>query len=81
MLRYGQAGTKKADLAKWIGLFKGDLDRVRLGFLDVVVLVVLQAEVGDLLLAHQPAQGVLELRLLDEEVVLRVDGSARAAGS
>src|SRR5882762_8102607 len=37
-----------------------------------VVLVVLQAEVRDLLFAHHPAQGVLELRLLDEEVVLRV---------
>ena len=36
------------------------------------LLVVLQAEVRDLLFAHHPAQGVLELRLLDEEVVLRV---------
>ena len=37
------------------------------------LLVVLQAEVRDLLFAHHPAQGVLELRLLDEEVVLGVD--------
>ena len=47
----------------------------------LVVLVVLEAEVGDLLLAHHPAQRVLELRLLDEEVVLRVEPWRRAAGS
>src|SRR5690606_19860275 len=41
--------------------------------LDVLLLVVLLAEVRDLLLAHEPAERVLELRLLDEQVVLRVD--------
>ena len=35
--------------------------------------VVLHAQVGDLLFAHQPAQGVLQLGLLYEKVVLRVD--------
>src|SRR4051812_36885209 len=41
------------------------------------LLVVLNAEVGDLLFAHQPAQGVLELGLLDEEVVLGVEPRGR----
>src|SRR5512134_2106560 len=36
------------------------------------LLVVFDAEVGDLLLTHQPAQRVLELGLLNEQVVLRV---------
>src|SRR4051794_3522034 len=34
--------------------------------------VILQPQVGDLLLTHQPAQRVLQLDLLDEQVVLRV---------
>src|SRR5512134_3133234 len=38
----------------------------------VSLLVVFDAEVGDLLLTHQPAQRVLELGLLNEQVVLRV---------
>jgi hypothetical protein len=38
-------------------------------FLEVVV----HPEVGDLLFAHHPAQGVPELGLLDEKVVLRVE--------
>src|SRR6266446_6646318 len=42
------------------------------GVLLLRVLVVLDAEVRDLLLAHQPAQRVLQLRLLNEEVVLGV---------
>src|SRR4029453_16874787 len=37
-------------------------------FLEVVV----HPEVRDLLLAHHPAQRVLELRLLDEQVVLGI---------
>src|SRR5947209_12374104 len=37
------------------------------------VLVVLHPQMRDLLLAHQPAQGVLQLRLLNEQVVLRID--------
>src|SRR5262245_8405005 len=39
--------------------------RKSLGGGSVALLVVLPAEVGDLLLAHQPAERVLELRLLD----------------
>src|SRR5690606_15569760 len=35
--------------------------------------VVLQTEVRDLLLSHHPAKRILQLRLLDEEVVLRVN--------
>src|SRR6266851_3156691 len=37
------------------------------------VLVVLHPQMRDLLFAHQPTQGVLELRLLDEKVVLGID--------
>src|SRR3989475_5640534 len=50
------------------------------GVLLLRVFVVLDAEVRDLLLTHQPAQRVLELRLLDEEVVLGVQagGELRA---
>ena len=35
-------------------------------------LVVLLAQVSDLVLAHQPAQRVLEFRVLDEEIVLGI---------
>ena len=35
--------------------------------------VVFHAEVGYLFLSHQPPDGVLELRLLYKQVVLRVD--------
>ena len=47
--------------------------RADIGPAGSVVLVVLPAEVGDLLLAHHPAQGVLQLGELDEEVVLGVE--------
>ena len=36
--------------------------------------VILHSEVGNLFLSHQPSKGVFELRLLYEEVVLRIDG-------
>ncbi len=36
------------------------------GFVD---LVVLDAQVGDLLFAHEPAEGVLELGLLDDRAI------------
>src|SRR4051812_18154267 len=36
------------------------------------VLVVLDAEVRDLLLTHQPAQRILQLGVLNEEVILGV---------
>ncbi len=49
-----------------------DPDWTRVLKKGLFLLIVLQAEVRDLLFAHHPAQGVLELRLLDEEVVLRV---------
>src|SRR5207248_5552902 len=44
------------------------------------VLVVFDPQVGDLLLAHQPPQGVFQLGLLDEEIVLGVQtrGGLRA---
>src|SRR3954471_1237608 len=42
-----------------------------------LLLVVLDAEVGDLFFAHQPAQRVLELGLLDEEVVLGIEPRGR----
>src|SRR2546428_6322405 len=50
------------------------------GVLLLRVLVVLDAEVRDLLLAHHPAQRVLELRLLNEQVMLGVEalGELRA---
>src|SRR5712664_383158 len=50
------------------------------GVLLLRVLVVLDAEVRDLLLAHHPAQRVLELRVLNEEVVLGIQagGELRA---
>src|SRR5690242_7725425 len=41
------------------------------GGLLLSVLVVLDAQVGDLGLAHQPPQRVLELGLLNEEIVFR----------
>src|SRR5919202_521799 len=41
------------------------------------LLVVLEAQVGDLLLPHQVAERVLELRLLDEKVVLRLQPRRR----
>ncbi len=50
------------------------------GSLLLRVFVILDAEMRDLLLAHQPAQRVLQLRLLDEEIVLGVEalGKLRA---
>ena len=42
--------------------------------------VVLAAEVGDLLLAHHPAQRVLQLGLLDEQVVLGVQAGGHHRG-
>ena len=41
------------------------------------LVVVLAAEVGDLLLAHHPAQRVLELGQLDEQVVLGIEAGRR----
>src|SRR6266550_9206210 len=35
--------------------------------------VVLQSEVGDLILSHQVTQSVLQLRLLNEEIVFRLE--------
>src|SRR6266513_5605241 len=50
------------------------------GALLLRVFVILDAQVRDLLLAHQPAQRVLQLRLLNEKVVLGVQtgGELRA---
>ena len=56
----------------------------QLGAMEILhqaFLVVLDAQMGDLLFAHQVAQGVLELGLLDEQVVLRDTGPAPSAGS
>lgn len=46
-----------------------------------ILRVVIQAQMGDLLLAHQVAQRVLELHLLDEQVVLRVELGKGSLGS
>src|SRR2546423_1900490 len=42
--------------------------------------VVLQSEVRDLIFAHQMPEGVFELRLLNEEIVLRLQ-SGRGHGT
>ena len=45
---------------------------MRWKYFTSILEVVLDAQVGDLLLTHQVPQGVLELELLNEEIVLRV---------
>ena len=37
------------------------------------ILVVLHAQMRDLLLAHQPAESVLQLCLLNEQIILGID--------
>src|SRR4051812_24171379 len=70
-------GPKKA--AARVSTSSGDTDVRWKYFMRArsCLLVVLDAEVGDLLFAHQPAQRVLELGLLDEEVVLGVEPGCR----
>src|SRR5258706_10231968 len=65
----------RASAAVNVGFVTGDGLLERCGVsarLFLGVLVVLDAEVGDLVFAHHPAQRVLELGLLDEEIVLRI---------
>src|SRR5262245_14850586 len=38
--------------------------------------VVLDPQMGDLLLTHQPAKGILELGLLDEQIVLGIEAGS-----
>src|SRR5712692_2811334 len=61
-------------------LLLGVAGREGTGVLLLRVLVVLDAEVRDLLLAHHPAQRVLELRVLNEQIMLGVEalGKLRA---
>ena len=42
----------------------------------LLLLVVLQAEMRDLFLTHQVAKRVLQLRLLDEKIVFRLESSS-----
>src|SRR6266545_1968601 len=66
----------RASAAVNVGFVKGDglLERcVVSARLLVGVLVVFDAQVRDLVFAHHPAQRVLELGLLNEEVVLGIE--------
>src|SRR6266540_3511068 len=66
----------RASAAVNVGFVKGDglLERcVVSARLLVGVLVVFDAQVRDLLFPHHPAQRVLELGLLNEEVVLGIE--------
>jgi hypothetical protein len=45
-----------------------------------IVLVVLHAQVSDLLFTHQPAQCVLQFRLLDEQILLGIDAGGVSDG-
>src|SRR5216117_1625918 len=75
--RSGSTSAASPPAACWVGAGFCSSPKIIRGYLLegallLRVFVVLDAEVRDLLLAHQPAQRVLELRLLDEEVVLGV---------
>src|SRR5213083_393535 len=75
--RSGSTSAASPPAACWVGAGFCSSPKIIRGYLLegallLLVFVVLDAEVRDLLLAHQPAQRVLELRLLDEEVVLGV---------
>src|SRR6267143_6468009 len=64
----------RASAAVNVGFVKGDdlLERCGVDGLLVGVLVVLDAQVRDLIFSHHPAKRVLELRVLNEEIVLGV---------
>src|SRR5215207_10087651 len=58
----------------------GPAAAARLGSKPLLLEVVVHSEVGDLLLAHHPAQRVAELRLLDEQVVLGIEAGRDLRG-
>src|SRR5436189_6368542 len=83
--RSGSTSAASPPAACWVGAGFCSSPKIIRGYLLegallLRVFVVLDAEVRDLLLTHQPAQRVLEFRLLDEEVVLGVQagGELRA---
>src|SRR5205809_3349372 len=76
--RFGSTSAASPPAACWGGAGFCSNPRIMSGLSPGVslllrVLVVLDAEMRDLLLPHHPAQRVLELRLLNEEVMLGVE--------
>src|SRR5688572_8456660 len=69
----GATGCCKKNKTGSIVIWRCLLEALEGGASFLAVLVVFDPQMGDLLFAHQPPEGVFQLGLLDEQVVLGIE--------